>query len=93
MLGKCGALLSGTLRNDALSNLMQVLTRSNGSEKLILRRSIMWTISECCRAQPPPPLSLAAAAIPVLVEAIGDPDTEVVINALWALAYISDCSS
>jgi hypothetical protein len=72
---------------------MQVLTRSNGSDKLILRRSIMWTISECCRAQPPPPLSLAAAAIPVLVEAIGDPDAEVVINALWALAYISDCSS
>jgi hypothetical protein len=93
MLGKCGALLSGTLRNDALSNLMQVLTRSNGSEKLILRRSIMWTISECCRAQPPPPLSLAAAAIQVLVEAIEDPDAEVVINALWALAYISDCSS
>jgi hypothetical protein len=93
MLGKCGALLSSTLRNDALSNLMQMLTRSNGGEKLTLRRSITWTISECCRAQPPPPLSLTAAAIPVLVEAIGDPDTEVVINALWALAYISYCSS
>jgi hypothetical protein len=59
MLGNCAALLPGALRNDALSNLVQVLERSKATETPNLRRNVVWTISECCRAQPPPPLSLA----------------------------------
>jgi hypothetical protein len=46
---------------------------------------------ECCRAQPPPPLSLAAAAIPILVETVGNADVDVAIDSMWALAYISQC--
>jgi hypothetical protein len=56
MLGNCAARLPGALRNDALSNLVQALKRSKKStERLSLRRNVVWTISECCRAQPPEP--------------------------------------
>jgi hypothetical protein len=94
MLSNCAALLPGALRNDALSNLVQVLKRSKKStETLNLRRNVVWTISECCRAQPPPPLSVAADAIPVLVETVRNADDDVLFDSMWALAYLSQCGA
>jgi hypothetical protein len=91
MLGNCAALLPGALRNDALSNLVQVLQRSKATETLNLRRNVVWTISECCRAQPLPPLSHVAAAIPRLVETVRTADVDSAIDSMWALAYVSQC--
>jgi hypothetical protein len=91
MLGHCAALLPRALRNDALSNLVRVLERSKATEALNLRRDVVWTISECCRAQPPPPLSLAAAAVPLLVETVRNADVDLTIYSMWALTYVSRC--
>jgi hypothetical protein len=91
MLGNCAALLPGALRNDALGHLVQVLERSKATETRNLRRNVVWTISECCRAQPPPPLSLAAVAVPVLIETVRNADIHVAIDSMWALAYVSQC--
>jgi hypothetical protein len=91
MLGNCADLLPGALRNDALGNLVQLLARSKVTETLNLRRNVVWTISECCRAQPPPPLSLAAAAVPLLVETVRNADVDVAIDSMWALTYVSQC--
>jgi hypothetical protein len=91
MLGNCAALLPGALRNDALGTLVQVLERSKATESRNLRRNVAWTISECCRAQPPPPPSLAAVAIPVLIETVRNADADVAIDSMWALAYVSQC--
>jgi hypothetical protein len=91
MLGNCAAMLPAALRNDALGNLVQVLERSKVTGTLNLRRNVVWTISECCRAQPPLPLSLASVAIPVLVETVRNADVDVAIDSMWALTYVSQC--
>jgi hypothetical protein len=86
----CASLLSEAVLSGALSNLVQVLTRSKGVKKLALRARVTSAIGSCYRARPPPPLSLVATAIPVLVEMVNDPD-DAVFDALEALANISDC--
>jgi hypothetical protein len=86
----CASLLSEAVLSGALSNLVHVLTRSKGVKKLALRARVTSAIGSCYRARPPPPLSLVATAIPVLVEMVNDPD-DGVYDALEALANISDC--
>jgi hypothetical protein len=71
---------------------VQVLARSTGEDQRDLRRCGAWAIKNCCRGRPPPPLDLVAATVPVLVEITKDSDTNTVAHALWALAYISECS-
>jgi hypothetical protein len=69
----CSSLLSGAVLSGALGNLVQVLTRSKGGERSTRRRfRVAWAIHWCCQARPPPPLSLVATAIPVLVEMVND---------------------
>jgi hypothetical protein len=75
-----------------LSVLVQVLARSTGKDQRNLRRCGAWAIKNCCRRGPPPPLDLVAVAVPVLVEITKDSDAETVADALWAVAYISQCS-
>jgi hypothetical protein len=87
----CTSLLSGAVLSGALSNLVQVLTGSKGDEKLYLRARVTSAIGSCFRARPPPPPSLVATAIPVLVEMVNDQRGGVVIYALRVLANISDC--
>jgi hypothetical protein len=82
------AILSGA----ALSVLVQVLARSTGEDQPNLRRCGAWAIKNCCRGRPPPPLDLLTVTVPVLVEITKDSDTDTVADALWALAYISQCS-
>jgi hypothetical protein len=76
----------------ALSVLVQVLARSTGEDQPNLRRCGAWAIKNCCRGRPPPPLDLVAVTVPVLLEITKDSDADTVADALWALAYISQCS-
>jgi hypothetical protein len=88
----CTSLLSSTVLSGALRNLVQVLTGSKGDEHFYLRARVTCAIGSCYRARPPPPLSLVATAIPVLVEMVNGPRDGLVFRALKALANISDCS-
>jgi hypothetical protein len=88
----CASLLSGAVLSGALNNLVQVLQRSKGDEKPALRAHVTSAIGSCCQVRPPPPLSLVATAIPVLVEMVNDECEKLVNRALRALANISDCS-
>jgi hypothetical protein len=87
----CTSLLSGAVLSGALNNLVQVLTRSKDDERSNRRFRVGWAIECCLRARLPPPLSLVATAIPVLVEMVNDECEKLAIHALRVLANISDC--
>jgi hypothetical protein len=82
------AILSGA----ALSVLVQVLAQSTGENQPNLRRCGAWAIKNCCRGNPPPPVSLVAVTVPALVKITKDLDAKTATDALWALAYISQSS-
>jgi len=62
---------------------------------LSLLRNCTWSLSNFCRGKPQPPLSAVASALPVLGSLIncfstGSIDQETLVDAAWALSYISD---
>jgi hypothetical protein len=79
------------LERGVLTELTHIPGRlGDGGMPLKLQRNMTWTISNLCRGTPAPPLSGVAYVLPYLAAMIQYPDREVVINALWALSYISD---
>jgi hypothetical protein len=69
--------------------LVQLLSRSKGDDMLNVRREVVSTIADCLCPLSSYSVSLAAVAIPILVETTRDPDDSVVLHALCALAFIS----
>ena len=58
---------------------------------LSLLRNCVWSLSNFCRGKPQPQLDRIQMAIPVLSELLkGKVDQEVLVDASWALSYISD---
>jgi hypothetical protein len=79
------------LERGVLTELTRIPGRLGDSgTPLKLRRSMTWSISNLCRVKPAPPLNVIAPVLPYLVSMIHYPDSEVVIDALWSLSYISD---
>jgi len=57
-----------------------------------LLKNCTWALSNLCRGKPHPPQHVIAPAFPVLAQLLGSEDKEVVIDATWALSYLSDGS-
>jgi len=53
-------------------------------------RNATWAVSNLCRGKPPPDFSVVRVAIPVLAGLLTSKDEEVVVDACWALSYLSD---
>ena len=56
-----------------------------------LLRNCTWTLSNMCRGKPQPPLEILAPALPILAGILfQNKDIETMVDATWALSYISD---
>lgn len=57
-----------------------------------LLRNTTWALSNFCRGKPQPPIATLAPALPVLYNLVmsQQQDQETIIDAIWALSYISD---
>ncbi|KAF9364911.1 Importin alpha subunit (Karyopherin alpha subunit) (Serine-rich RNA polymerase I suppressor protein) [Mortierella sp. NVP85] len=76
------------LRENALIPLLNILHEQN---KLSMIRNATWTLSNFCRGKSPPPeWSLISPALGVLAKLIHSEDNEVLIDACWAMSYLSD---
>ncbi|KAG9306149.1 hypothetical protein G9A89_016053 [Geosiphon pyriformis] len=76
------------LHAGALRPLLAIL---NEHHKLSMLRNATWTLSNFCRGKDPPPAwDMIAPALPVLAKLIYSIDDEVLIDACWALSYLSD---
>lgn len=68
--------------------LLQLITSPNN--KITLLRNAVWALSNLCRGKPQPKLEQVAIALPVLASLMNHHDDEVVVDATWAVSYISD---
>lgn len=77
------------LQHGALEPLLMNI-REPGSQSLL--SNVTWTVSNLCRGKPVPALELVAPAIPVLADLLkkGGVSDETLIDATWALSYLSD---
>jgi len=76
------------LQAGALRPLLQLLNEHN---KLSMLRNATWTLSNFCRGKSPQPdWNLISPALPVLAKLIYSIDDEVLIDACWAISYLSD---
>jgi importin subunit alpha-1 len=56
-----------------------------------LLNNMVWCLSNLCRGKPTPEISLVAPAIGPLTELLSkEVSTDVLVDAVWALSYLSD---
>ena len=55
-----------------------------------LLRNATWSLSNLCRGKPHPSLERMAPAVPALVHLCASADADTVMDACWALSYLSD---
>ncbi|KAJ9618962.1 Importin subunit alpha-1 [Taxawa tesnikishii (nom. ined.)] len=64
------------------------------SRKLSMLRNATWTLSNFCRGKTPQPdWATISPALPVLAKLVYSLDDEVLIDACWAISYLSDGSN
>ncbi|CAJ0760128.1 18039_t:CDS:2, partial [Entrophospora sp. SA101] len=79
------------LKEGALRPLLSILNENN---KISMMRNATWTLSNFCRGKnPQPDWNLIVPALPVLAKLIYSVDDEVLIDACWAISYLSDGSN
>ncbi|RPB29906.1 ARM repeat-containing protein [Terfezia boudieri ATCC MYA-4762] len=79
------------LGSGALPPLLALL---NDSRKLSMLRNATWTLSNFCRGKTPQPdWEAIIPALPVLAKLVYSLDDEVLIDACWAISYLSDGSN
>jgi len=79
------------LSQGALAPLVNLL---GDSRKLSMLRNATWTLSNFCRGKTPQPdWNTIAPALPVLSKLVYSLDDEVLIDACWAISYLSDGSN
>ncbi|KAB5545596.1 armadillo-type protein [Coniochaeta sp. 2T2.1] len=79
------------LAQGALRPLLALL---GDSRKLSMLRNATWTLSNFCRGKTPQPdWNTIAPALPVLAKLVYSLDDEVLIDACWAISYLSDGSN
>jgi len=83
---------SANLRDLVLhaGGLYQIMQVVQTTEKMSMMRNATWTLSNLCRGKPPPPFEMVAPALPTLIGLINNADVEVLVDACWAVSYISD---
>ncbi|KAG2386352.1 hypothetical protein C9374_002798 [Naegleria lovaniensis] len=64
---------------------------SNPADSML--RNAVWTLANLCRGKPKPDFKMVSPAIVVLAYLLYSADEEVLVDALWALSYLSEGSS
>jgi importin subunit alpha-1 len=77
------------LASGAMPLLCHLMTQN---PKVTLLRNATWTMSNLCRGKPQPAFDQISMCLPVLAHLLQAADEEVVIDALWAVSYLSDDS-
>lgn len=83
------------LQFDVLSPLLNTLVSEMASNypNHDLAKNTTWAISNLCRGKPSPSWDQIAPALPILVQILYQSDEDLVGEASWAVAYMSDGSS
>ena len=86
--GDCTRFRDNVLNYNVLTPLLRLLDPE--TSRISMLRQASWTLANLCRGKPRPPFELLKPALPTLTLLICSNDEEVVADACWALAYLSD---
>ncbi|WFD29256.1 Importin alpha subunit (Karyopherin alpha subunit) (Serine-rich RNA polymerase I suppressor protein) [Malassezia sp. CBS 17886] len=76
------------LQQGAMRSLLELLSEDH---KVSMLRNATWTLSNFCRGKnPQPSWELVAPALPILTKLVYAMDDEILIDACWAISYLSD---
>lgn len=54
-------------------------------------RNVTWVVVNLCRNKdPPPPMETIQSLLPALCELVHHPDTNILVDTVWALSYLTD---
>lgn len=54
-------------------------------------RNVTWVVVNLCRNKdPPPPIETIQSLLPALCELVHHPDTNILVDTVWALSYLTD---
>lgn len=57
-------------------------------------RNVTWVIVNLCRnKEPPPPMETITQLLPALAYLIHHTDTDILVDSVWALSYLTDCGN
>ncbi|XP_049851790.1 uncharacterized protein LOC126327182 [Schistocerca gregaria] len=85
--GDCPKFRDEVIKKGALKIVLRLLSSEEYSSNMV--RTATWTLSNLCRGRPPPPKEIQEA-IPVASRLIYSSDPDVEVDALWALAFLSE---
>ena len=88
--GDCTACRDKCLLAGTLQKLLWLLCNTHSEMQIV--RNIVWTLSNLCRGKPSPDISQVQEALPIVVNLLTHTDEEVVVDAAWAISYISDAT-
>lgn len=77
----------------SLNAVPAIVTAFNSMSRLSTIRNAAWTMSNLCRGKPSPDFAVIRPLLIVLTRLILSEDMETVVDAMWALSYMSDGSN
>ncbi|KAH8061502.1 hypothetical protein JL722_4130 [Aureococcus anophagefferens] len=80
----------GNIAGDSTESRDAVLAAGRNPATTSLLRNATWSLSNLCRGTPKPDVARLAPAIPVLVGLLRSDDVDTLMDACWALSYLSD---
>ncbi|CAM9795651.1 unnamed protein product, partial [Choristocarpus tenellus] len=93
----------GNIAGDSVDLRNSVLCSTNALEGLLINvtqpasasllHNCVWALSNFCRGKPQPDMELVQPAVPILSQLLTCDDSEVLVDACWALSYLSDGDS
>jgi hypothetical protein len=72
---------------NSLNNLLLNITKASSEAAL---QNAVWALSNMCRGQPRPCLQVAKQVLPVLAKLVIHDSKHALIDAMWALSYLTD---
>ncbi|KAF2068516.1 hypothetical protein CYY_010159 [Polysphondylium violaceum] len=76
------------LKEGITDKLIQLLSREE--HKVSLMRNIAWTFSNMCRGSPRVDIDYILPLFPIFKRFLASTDTEIVVDTLWAISFISE---
>lgn len=85
--GESAQIRDTVLNTTALTSICKIIA---GSPRISLLRNATWTLSNLCRGKPLPAFTLVSHSIPVLANLLYCNDDDVLVDATWAISFLSD---